>query len=106
MKQYQTNEDGSFFHDNMTIPQHEGNRHYRRMMKEIADGEAEVLPYVAPVKTVDAARQEAYQEAGITMEKMAVALWEKIIEGKTDAETGIDDMQAARTLIKINNPKA
>lgn len=104
MKQYQQTEDGVTI-DGMHIPVAPGNRHYQQMTKEVADGDAEILPYIPPVKTVDAVRQESYQEAGITTSKMVVAMWEKVVEGRPDSETGIDVMQAARTLIKTNNPK-
>ena len=46
MKQYQTNEDGGFSFEGMSIPNVPGNRHYRQMQEEVANGDAEILPYV------------------------------------------------------------
>lgn len=48
MKQYQETQDGSFTINGMTIPKNTGNRHYNQMMQEVADVEAEILPYAAP----------------------------------------------------------
>lgn len=48
MKQYQTNVNGSFVIDGLNIPNTPGNRHYKKMQQEVADGLAEILPYVEP----------------------------------------------------------
>jgi hypothetical protein len=48
MKQYTETQSGSFTINGMTIPNNAGNRHYNQMIQEVADAEAEILPYVAP----------------------------------------------------------
>lgn len=53
MTLYQTAKDGSFLIDGMSIPNSPGNRHYQQMLKEIAEGEAEILPYIAPPLTFE-----------------------------------------------------
>ena len=105
MNQYQTNAYGGFDIPGGYVPNRPGNLAHQQMMKEVEAGEAEILAYVEPVKSVDQLRQEAYQAAGLTTEKMSVAMWEKMIEGRPDAETGIADMQAARANIKAQVPK-
>lgn len=52
MKQYQETEYGAFSLENSSFPESVDNRHYRQMLEEVAAGEAEILPYVAPVPTV------------------------------------------------------
>ena len=59
-----------------------------------------------PVLSVDEKREAAYNAAGVTPDKMIVALYEKIVEGKTDAETGITDMQTKRNKVKMDHPKS
>ena len=39
------------------------------------------------------------------IESLVVALWEKVVEGKTDQESGITDLQKAREEIKKQFPK-
>lgn len=48
-------------------------------------------------------RYQAYLQAGITAEALAVALWESTVEGKTEAITAI---QAKREAIKEKYPIA
>jgi len=50
-------------------------------------------------------RRKEYVENGITSEVLAVALWEKYIEGKSDEESGVMLIQDKREEIKIKNPK-
>lgn len=58
-----------------------------------------------PVLSVDEKRVAAYNAAGVTPDKMIVALYEKIVEGKSDADTGITDMQTKRNKVKTDHPK-
>lgn len=62
MKQYNTQEDGSITIDGITIPPTTDNRHYVQALKEVVDGDAEILPYVAPpdTRTYRELRQEQY----------------------------------------------
>lgn len=46
MKTYLTTEHGYLTHAGTTIP--EGHRFYTQALQEVEDGEAEILPYVAP----------------------------------------------------------
>lgn len=47
MKQYQLTEGGCYRIGNMTIPPDPANADYQRMLSEVAEGLAEILPYVA-----------------------------------------------------------
>lgn len=105
MKQYQEMEDGSYCVAGMTIPATPANRHHQQMTKEVADSEAEILPYVPPVKTVDELRAAEYQALGVTTDAMVVAMWEKVVEGRSDVETGVADLQIIRDGVKAANPK-
>ena len=97
MKQYKENEDGGLEIDGMSIPKDGGNRHYRKAMEEIEKGEAEILPYVAPVKTTEELRGEAYRAQGVTIEAMVIAMWERLIENRQEA---VQKLQAKRNKIK------
>ncbi len=45
MKQYIETKEGSFTIDGMTIPNAEGNRHFRMMNEEVIANEATITPY-------------------------------------------------------------
>lgn len=47
-------------------------------------------------------RQEEYQKAGLTIDTLLVALWEKVIEGRSD---DADALQTKRAAIKAKHPK-
>lgn len=61
MKQYQTLAGGSFQSGNMCIPPDPANSDYQRMLAEVAEGEAEILPVPAPsaASLIAAVKQEA-----------------------------------------------
>ena len=59
MRQYQQTVIGLFSIDGMTIPNSEGNRHYRQMQEEVSKGEAEIIPFDFAAKSiVDALNDE------------------------------------------------
>jgi hypothetical protein len=47
-------------------------------------------------------RRKEYFTQECTLDKMVIALWEKLVEGRTDS---VDDIQAKRVKIKQENPK-
>lgn len=51
-----------------------------------------------------AALQAAYEAEGATFEAMLLALWEKVANGKTDADAGITDLKAKREKVKKDAP--
>lgn len=63
MKQYQTTKTGSYILEEVNIPNDPKNRHYEKMLAEVAAGEAQILPYVAPPFDSDAAFQALYDSA-------------------------------------------
>jgi hypothetical protein len=60
-----------------------------------ASSEAEVLPLLVP--TVAEKRKGAYRRAAITTDEMIVALWELVVEGRSEKAEAI---QAERLRIK------
>lgn len=52
MRQYLETSTGSFTFEGMSIPNADGNRHYRQMRDEVESGEAEILLYSAPIPTL------------------------------------------------------
>lgn len=54
------------------------------------------------VPTVDELRKSEYEKAGITIEALTVALWEKLVENRPEAA---DAIQAKRLEIKARFPK-
>jgi len=65
MKQYQETPDGYYTIDGMTIPKTSGNRHYRRMLKEIADGDAEIIPYIQDLEELRREKISAIKAEGL-----------------------------------------
>ena len=70
------------FYDTETgraIPDSAGNRHYRQMQEEIENGDAELLPYVAPEPTqtqIDAQlKQDGVMFEGILCSATAEDMW-------------------------------
>ena len=74
----------------------------------IAEAEAEAeaaeaariaaLPY-------DKKREIEYIKEGVTTDKLVVALWEMVVEGRAAADVGADVLQAKRSTIKTLIPK-
>lgn len=53
-------------------------------------------------KQVDYQREAAYKAAGATIDDLVVAMWEHVIEGRSDAKTAL---QAKRAQVKLDIPK-
>ena len=51
MNTYTETKEGSYLFNGMSIPNAEGNRHYRQMLLEISNGEGTLTSYVEPVPT-------------------------------------------------------
>jgi len=45
MKQYQTTENGNFVNNGIFVPNDVSNRYYIKMIQEVSDGNAEILPF-------------------------------------------------------------
>jgi hypothetical protein len=104
MKQYQETEHGSFTIEGMTIPNASGNRHYQQMLQEVADGEAEQVPFDHAAKaTQDKLDEErAWRDNELTQEvdyyQTRPLLWDEL---GTDIQAGI----AAYRLILLDYPQ-
>jgi hypothetical protein len=57
------------------------------------------------VKPVEQKRSEGYVAAGVTIENMMVALWERDVEGQPGAAQKVTDMETARQVVKTAHPK-
>lgn len=86
--------DGNWFPCEKTHPQ------FVEMEKLKAAGEAEIQPFVEP--SAEQRRRSAYAAKGITIDKMIVALWEIVVEGRHESA---DAIQAQRAAIKSEHPK-
>jgi len=79
-----------------SIPEVPGNRHYDQMIREVADGLAEIVEVDdTPVPTVDDIRREAYGDIGGQLDQM---YWDQV-NGTTNWKDHIAAVKAA-------NPKA
>ncbi len=52
--------------------------------------------------TFERDRRSAYEAAGVSIESMVIALWEKVVEGRDELE---QDLQAKRLAVKAEIPK-
>ncbi len=79
MKQYITNEGGSFSIGGMCIPNSEANRHYRKMQDEVSKSDAEILPYIKPELTLEevalASKMKGVLFEGILCSATAEDMW-------------------------------
>ena len=90
----------------MDIPEAPGNRHYDQMIAEVAAGDAEIIEVDDTVLPDYAAiRRRMYAKEGIPTEELVVALWERIVEGRTADEAGITGLQTRRVVVKNTHPK-
>lgn len=55
-----------------------------------------------PKPTIEEQRKKEYFEKGLTPEKLIIALWEKIVEGRSEEA---DKLQAERLAVKQKYPK-
>mgnify|MGYP006277801885 CR=1 FL=1 len=53
------------------------------------------------VESVDVARRSEYPD----INDIVVALWEKVVEGRNDDETGVNSLQSIREAVKTSYPK-
>lgn len=103
LKTYRATRDPNVFYsvtDGNWFPCEKGHPQFVEMEKLKAAGEAEIQPFVEP--TAAERRRSAYAATGISGEKMIVALWEMVVEGRHDAVTAI---QEQRDAIKSEHPK-
>ena len=54
------------------------------------------------INTVEEKRKAEYLEKGLTPEKLIIALWEKVVEGRSEEA---DKLQAERQKVKEKYPK-
>ena len=127
MKTYNTTKDGSLAIDNTTIP--EGHRFYAQALEEVEAGEAEILPYAAPLPTeadysaaIQAKLDEAakakgfdsihtaasyadepsvpvFQSDGIAFREMRSLVWAKSYEILEEVKTGARPMPTIDELL-------
>lgn len=77
--------------------------HGRAIHAAITAGEyGAVGAYVEPVIPVEELRSRAYNARGATVGAMTVALWERVVEGRTESS---DALQAVRVQVKAEFPK-
>ena len=70
--------------------------------KEIEDYYLPLIEEAKNEKTTDELRQKEYLAKGLTPDKLIVALWEKVVEGRPEEA---DKIQAERIAIKQQIPK-
>jgi len=73
MKQYQTQENGDITISSLRIPLNMDNRDYAQALKEVVDGDAEILPYVKPVNE-DLDKQISDIESTLTLRRLREAV--------------------------------
>tara|TARA_Y100000296_G_C4932166_1_gene137153 strand:- start:28 stop:408 length:381 start_codon:yes stop_codon:yes gene_type:complete len=102
-------EDVSYFDEDRpraTIPEEPGNRHYDAMLAEVVADEAEIVEVdITVYPDIPTMRQRMYAKEGIPTEELVVALWERIVEGRTADEAGITGLQTRRVVVKNTHPK-
>ena len=102
MKTYIEHEGGALELDGKFIPKDAANRDYTEFLELQKRGEAEAVPFAKPEKTLEDKRREAYEAGGATADALIVALWEKIIEERSE---NADALQAIRAQVKSNFSK-
>lgn len=79
-----------------------GNADYVQYLEWVAQGnEAEVVD-LTPVPALEERRQAEYDKRGCTTSALIVAMWEKVVEERSDEA---DRLQAIREQVKIDIPK-
>lgn len=84
----------------------EGDRYISRkndfttLLKMTLKEESQINKEVESLREPETCRKNEYP----TVEEIVVALWEKVVEKKSDAESGVDSLQAKRVEIKNKYP--
>lgn len=84
-------EEGVYFYDVQTEQE--------AIDKYNIDKEREANP---PEQSLEEKRKKEYFERGLTPEKLIIALWEKVVEGRSEEA---DKLQAERVKVKEKYPK-
>ena len=69
MSTYQTTRIGSFTLEGATIPNSKGNRHYKQLQAEVAEGTSTILPYTQDID--DLRREKRAQIVAFSLDKMS-----------------------------------
>jgi hypothetical protein len=102
MKIYREMRDPFVLHDvaaGVWFPREREHPLHLACLAEVAAGKAVILPFEEPSPAEK--RRAAYLSAGLTSEALAVALWEKIVEGRDEKA---DAIQVERDAIKARIP--